>query len=880
MTYIPRYRLEFDPTDPDTGASPYFWSSEPGVDAEIHGDQLASRTGMNKNGETVPFIHQADNFILIPGTTWLCCKPRQWQADWRRSPFLADYVATKDKWDWCDGLNTADAVQDWNPLDLPDTPGTEGGEFMLFTVPEEVGTQPYGIDFDAVSTAMGVDLPTGMAVLAATKREVFGYKTPFLQAQIYPEPQDTLAFGFGDVMLVLFGGVAYVLQDRAFGVSSPADWHLIHSFLFDQISAGMDFRPLAGTVSAGKGGIPSTLTAGRLRSVAVMLAGFDDLYLSGGLPGQVVQLRDTGEDGSTPRDGCQVKTGKWWFAGFPGQKFALQAQAVNYLTAEHGAIDDPTDLTAIMLDLGDGYAPGAASQPSLYPAGMLIINPADPADQVVTALTAGVRYESTKYGDGMEVQLIDGDNQPWVSNGDLRSGGIRLKLTPGSDVDEETEADSFGNLECISPQIRLVQVQFPVQRTARVRPSGMPVYLNDDAFLSVHLQTSLRDPFGKRVRVLLWEKGTKALEIAGVDRRKRFPVHLVEDLTGVGTFASKAVRIAFWVEKINWTEHTWAIDGGTHQKDPTAPLRAYEFEGEGNVSRMRRSPWRYFRSIVDPLNAGQLEMTTAAERVISQTGFDPADPIFVDVEDDSESMDDIRRLPGTPDLDPGTTGQRVDQPYGPDDGEDPASYIARIGMTWRGWLLFDTAGRQIRFQHDYRRDAGEVVPVATLYFSKLLAVAAGANERQVWAPASKVRYEGIISNWVKVGGKGYDGKPLPVMVDVNWDSINNPAADTFVGEPMNPIEVTPKMAVDVRSQSVIAREYLIRVSRNEMARDVENYMAPWDVAPSGVECGEALTLQHGQGDWLVAAIDTVLLSAASKLWHTQYTGEFLQLAVS
>ena len=64
-------------------------------------------------------------------------------------------------------------------------------------------------------------------------------------------------------------------------------------------------------------------------------------------------------------------------------------------------------------------------------------------------------------------------------------------------------------------------------------------------------------------------------------------------------------------------------------------------------------------------------------------------------------------------------GHVAKMPYAPDGDEGKASYVARVGKTWRGWLFFERLNGQLRYQHDpiesLRETGVAPAPVAVLY---------------------------------------------------------------------------------------------------------------------------------------------------------------------
>ncbi len=238
-------------------------------------------------------------------------------------------------------------------------------------------------------------------------------------------------------------------------------------------------------------------------------------------------------------------------------------------------------------------------------------------------------------------------------------------------------------------------------------------------------------------------------------------------------------------------------------------------------------------------------------------------------------------LPGDPNSDVGTTSTRVDNPYAPDDGEDPAGWIGRIALQWRGWLFHDTAGHLVKVVHDVREDretGADITIAATLYASTAQAVAHGVNRHQVWEAMSRARWRKLPSNCISVGGKGLDGELLAVFIDEDRSSISDPTAANFVGEPVRPVRIDPKMAVNRQAQGIIARRYRKRLSRKDQTRDWITHRAPWDIGGAGVGVGDVVTLQY-RGDYLIVSVDTTMLSAVSNVWETRFTGELLPLPI-
>jgi hypothetical protein len=873
-----RYRLVFDPPG-------YKWGKEPGADFIIDGDQLANRRAPTAAGtEQAPFLDPLDNFYHFPGTTWIGCKPRQFDAGWNRSTLLADYVAPKTVWEWTTGIDPDTQVFEWNPLDVPGTPAAEGGDFMLTTVPAAPGTAPLVVNIGQIDLALGPDvtLPASMVVLAATTLSIPGEKTPMVQFRQYPEPEDYTVFGFGDVAVVCFGGVVYVLQDVS-AAHDLSEWKLRGSAVMDNIdpahSLGYKRLGQAGVTAPGGGPLRDQ---GMLRGLMFLPVAFSGLYMVGSAGGKVVDMRASGTTGP-PVSGAPIKPGQWWFAGTPGQRLALQWQAVAYHPALHDMVPDVAKPKAIMFDLGAGYAPGTGSLPVLYPSGRLSADPYDPDGDIssVPPITAGQDYHSILYHGRLTVQLQDETGAPWVSNGARHRGGLRIELIPGDDPTVVGAAGLFGKYGCFPTQIKSVMLQFPTILAPRLRPAGMPFVIYDNEFMAFNIQTSLRDPCGKRARVLLYEDGYQSMEAAGITSRSDFPVHL--ESSASGTFSDAIVRAACWVQSIEFSEVIFrASEASPGAGDPDYPLRLYEFEAAGLICRMKDSPWRYFAAMVNPTGSGRLLHTEAARRVLIQSGLDTTDPTFVFVADDSAAPDDIKYLPGTPDQDPGIDGQRVDNPYGPGPGEDKASYIQRLAQEWRGWLFYESMGRQVRYEQDAREASEFGIPIdpeliaGTFFGSHAAAVFYGVPRQQVYLTGTKERFIRIKSNCVTVGGKGLDGKELDILIDMDLASINDPTALNFVGEPVRPVRLSPRMAVNARSQSIIARRYLRRLTRVDRTRDWECYLAPWEaVGPGGpatIDVGSVVELE-ARGYWLVCNVDVTI---ASNTVHTRYCGEFLQ----
>ena len=131
-----RFRLEFDPDG-------YTYASEPGVDWQIDGDQLATRTAPAANGESAPFLGPRDNFWHAPGTVWIGTKPRQFDASWNRgSPFQFQLGAGQVIAGWDQGVQGM-KVGGRRQLTIPahlaygnqsPTPAIKPGETLIFVV--------------------------------------------------------------------------------------------------------------------------------------------------------------------------------------------------------------------------------------------------------------------------------------------------------------------------------------------------------------------------------------------------------------------------------------------------------------------------------------------------------------------------------------------------------------------------------------------------------------------------------------------------------------------------------------------------------------------------------------------------------------------------
>ncbi len=789
---------------------------EYGFDIEWTGKQLAER----KTGGLTP----AEGFWNPPNSDWML--PAVYQLTdprWYANTLLAEHLLTSASWTLAPG---ATQLAPWYPND---TAGHHiaGSVGMVISVGATLSAHPaLTVNFANLATAAGVTLPTGIGVMA-TSPPIDGAISPHLEFGRKPPPEDLIVFGWGNMCLLWWDRVIYLLRSTSTDANSLQAWELLgRTDLATEKQRVVQGAP--GFFGLGPANLASSSFGVQPRTLTCVPVGWEDLYFftAPGAAPWIVPTRDEPAR-DLKRTGVpeQVNDGKWWIGGWPNTTFLPSVQTVGYRDATHlttggGALADASR----MIDLGQEYQPTNA--PQVWVDGIIH---GTVGGATMGSITSGREATEVLTGQRITVQLLDENQAVWSSDGTHFRGAFKVELRPG--------AEGFGILPAsVAPQFRKIQLKFPAKLAAL---SGTPLWLYDDQHYKAGWTVSndLRTPGeGKQIRVPLTKVGADAVRAAGYDTRHDIPIELREDTANDATYAT--TRVAGWIVAPSDTTEIRLLNNNVATPQDDMVITAL------GLLKRADEPFMYAALVVDPANSGELTHTTAVEEALLQAGFDVTDSTKVQVSVDLRG-DVQKNLPGGAASQKGTAKGTERSAYAPDYNESKLDWIKRIRDDWSLWLLWEQLAGRVFYQPDpveQRIDYGVTLGIdATFYRTPAAAVSAGANARQAYHALSQRHITPVITNIVRIIPCDPDE---PQVFCRAAETVTDTTNDNYVGYYLRCVTAQPKMADGLEAAKHLAEVALRRLKRKRVARTWSLHLAPWRIA-SGIDVGSIVQLAGG-----------------------------------
>ncbi len=831
----------------------YYRVDEPGFEYLIYGSDLLRKLGAAANGVK----GQAHFFYNPPGSEWMLPTPLQFDPDWQRGiegsgSTLGDHVLPKASWAFAGGITSYEFEYSTKRPD--GTTSTYNKWVSVPRVPNSF-TSLLPISFSGMASAAGVLLPTGFGVVATCGTAPSGDSlavadfAPFLQYGIFPGV-DALAFGWGDLAWLIYRDKVYVLRVIA------NTWTLMTQPISLSGSTGVAYA--SGPSAGRQGGLTGMNAQLVVRSLMALPVGPDHVYTFSNLGDPVAARLRTSVDSTTVER--MWGSGGWWVAAAPKQKLMWQAQVVGFgFGQDIGATPSRADL----VDLGERYKPTQA--PSLV--AHVRMEASDPSDIVQTVdgdnnivLTNGFSGAVATIG------LMDEAGNPWDSDGTNSQLNLLVSLQAGSPA---------GGLlyPYLAPQLRMVELQFPIVLTPRVNDE---LLLDDTQYSSFVVGTSHDDPLGKEFELRLLDVGAAVLSDTDHDVRSDYPAHIEEDTTGDGT--PDTVRARVWITHPLATK--LVAEGQTRPGGGTLadPIMRLVLQGRG-VLQQADEGWLYLPQLVNPDGTGVIAHPYAVARALRMAGIDTADTAVYVAAPDIWAGTRASWLPGTWRLQSGEVGQKVDSPWAPRWAESKIGYAERIAKTWAAWKIYEDL-TLIRYHPDLLWEieayGAKYNSTATFYRSQADAVAASRpNQYYLISPTRRV--VDPIANSVRITGRDTEEGLMPHVTETYFPSLTNISdVERFVGR-VKIKEVESTMAVSHEDAVKLARVAIIQWYRRRFIWTVTVPMAPWDMGPGVVDAGRVVVLD-GRGPYRVLNCEVELLKSATgsgAYYHTTLTCERL-----
>lgn len=795
------------------------------------------------------------DFFAPQGSGRLCCKPRQFNPLWYADGRLENHVLHKDLWTWATGLN----VHDYQP---PHKVGAPLGftypddRWFSFWVPPGTPTL-FTVDWVVAGLACNLTLPADMVVagfcpytpasvgIPLTGDDAADF-TPYLQFVHYPAPDNCVAFGWSQFLVLLFGDNGYLLRSPN---NDKAGWELLGHW------TGGDYRSMI-EIPAFLTGQPEAVQA-MVRSLLVMEVGDSDFYLyrTQGLP-VVIPYRKSPPLGEMPHP---LPAGAWWVAAPAGQKVLGQVQVVGYEIAmptgfssgTAGAANRPTTF-----DLGQAFAP--TQEPDYRP---VITMHMGTGGFTTTSVPAGTQITAPVSGEQLVFDLQNQeDGAHWVSNGAIHKGFFHLELRPS------TAPGKPGGY--LAPSVKLVTIVFPALLVAR---HNRELILNDTEFDSWDIEASYYRPEDSTISVYLREEQALLLEDAGHARRANYPLLIEEAVIVLGEDDEPEVlwvtRAAGWVQAAELeetkVENTVAGDDG---------LKLWRLKARGMLSRAERR-WLRVPEITDPAGQGYVEHTFAVKKALAMSHFDVTATDAVEIAADPNAGTARARLPATWALQLPKPGKKVKNAHGPTWSETKLAYAHRIAWEWADWTLYTLLNGKVWYHPNLPVWLAEQEEnfwySVTLYKSAAAAVAAGHDGRQTFWETDSHFVEPRANVWAVIG---LDDELEPVLcVEKASETIDDIDDPNFVGEEI-PYTVKTRLAVREDACKILTRIGVRRSKRRLHLRRFGTRLAPWDIEgdPNGLDVGIGFQAQD-RGKFIAVHVRCRLVHR--DVYETVITGE-------
>lgn len=812
---------------------------EAGYDHRFMMDKLAQ-------SGAIPLNDSGEGTYVPPHSQWLMGRPWNMAPYWYRDENMANHLYPKSAWTYATGIPAASIIE-WEYRRTPTEIYDWDKWLMVAPLPSDFGTQPISVNFDALSTALDSDLlsatgvpplPAGMGVVAA-HGGMPGFVTPHLQWIPQPEPDDLFVFGFGDMCLVMWNRELVLLRspnnDQQTWEKLDDSSHSIHPLpvgRFRTFLSNLNINPLH-------------------KQLFCLPVGWNQLLFIAHQDGQPWYVTTRDEPTATMKlsgVGAQIKTGPWWFAGYPGQVLRMQIQDVAYRTLTHIPALHAGTLTpqAEMFNLGSDYAPTQA--PQIYVDAMV---PATGYGVIaVTPITSGVQGIGSG-GETIEVQLRDETGSVWTSDGTHFRGAFKITTSPN--------ALPIGLAENTTPQIREIQLKF-----APVLEDGPSTDLILDDTMFRHdwkAEWGLHDYEAKEIRIPLTDNGAIMVQAANLDVRHHYAVQISEDTDDDNV--PDTVRIAGWVVRPADTTEV-----RLRNNSPATPQNQMLIVAKG-ILRRGEEKWVYRNELTNPANAGKLLHTDAVREALIQSGFPTADASKVTISTDfGEDLDPV--LPGTPAEQSGNAGMMVASPYAPDYDELKIRYARRIADEWTTWLLYEDGKGHVYYVPDWAEtviDGGAAPSVAAVFYrTRAQAVSAGRSALQHYEARSEIVGIPLKANRIKC--IPCDTHEVQIM-NSDRASHDDPTADNYIGRWITEVR-QPKMAVNYRSTVKISNALLRRWRRLKRGRTWRCKLLPWQIGAGGIEVGSLVELDGGE-QYQVVHLEVKQLGPS--LYESRITGE-------
>jgi len=833
-----RFAVQFDPPG-------YQYAAEPGLDFLIDGAGLYEKFA----ADTAAAGQRARDFWNPPGTPWILCRPRQMNPNWYQDLRLSDHVLRSSSWSWAAGITPVE-------FEFGKTPDASYPDNQWLSV--AVGNDTASLDsrdYDAMTAAAGVTLPTGLVTIGFCGETPAGdgfsaepsQLCPYIQWLHYPPPHDVFVFGFAQVAIIAYRDTFYVLKALDSGGQS---WELV-----GQRPMGAGDSRFAQPVSQVAGGSVVQAAAARpdVRALLTYGLGFNDLYvLPGAGEGAALPLRHLPEASQEPL----LLNGPFWVAAMPGQLLTFQAQIVGFELAD--SQDPASPAPAPWLNLSEYYKPSVA--PAFQVDSLLyIVAGGDPPVTTINA-DGSVTVDSPSIDSSIVFGLVDEEGVAWdFDAAETYQGSLYLTLLPGW---VDSRVGGF-----LSPQVRHIEFRFPVVLEDR---ENTLLELDDTKFGAIEAEVFRRDPLGKRVRIELLDPGLEVLSATGHDRRANYPVHICEDVDNDGDY--ETVRVAAWLKEFTLTElrATHPVTGD--------PIIRYQLELHGLLSRTDQA-WLFLPQMVDPESVppGTVEHTFAVSTPLEQSGFDITDAAVYLAQVDPHAGEDLAQLPGTWGRTPGVLGRVTGNAWGPTWQQTKMDYMLEISRRLRGWVLYETLAGLVRYHDDLLLDlqrGAEYSVSALLYPTHAAAISASAP-RQVYLTNARLNNEEPVANVVRVSGEDESLSITPQVLERDELSISDKTYEHFLGEPV--VYAPPlRQAVELKVMKVLCRLLVHRLCRRRFRRGAEVTLAPWETLPAAVELAEVVQL-GSRGDFLIDHLQWRLLKSHATLSQHRTTFTLLSL---
>jgi hypothetical protein len=818
---------------------------EPGLHWYVDGKTLYRKIVAAVPERDLPKTH----LYNPPGSTWLMPRPFQFEPDWYadHDGILHDFVLKQSHWTFSPEISST--VTEWLPSNKPGTAGPSANIWISIPqIPAGV-TSLASINWTQFASALGLRLPSGMAVIARAANTPIGGAlsaadySPYVQWLAQPGDDNLWVMGWGNYAFVSHKAAGYFLRQKA-----DATWELLgrvsggpkrvidigQTFLTPVVMEQRFFCALP----VGLNEVLCYFQSQEPTAIPVRSVDIASGNLGGGVPdgfwGQkdgVVQL------------GPPLSLYDWWIAAAPGQHVLFQEQVVGY---DWGTEPNPVALsTPPHFDTGEEYKPTVAPKFG----GQVVLRGSAGVEPIVTTAVDGTKtYQASDSGQKVVLGLIDDTGTVWSSDGTKHAGYIDLALVP------DNPGTSFNYL---CPQINIVELSFPVVLTDR---DHQELPLNDTKFTAYEITVSLDEFGGKRGEIHFTDDGAGDYYTNGYHLRDEYPVEIQTDEDGDGVPDTVRYR-AHVVSPSLVSQVVKLIDPDT---ETIQEIAVHTLELEGVAHTTDHEP-ELLPQLVDPDGKGFIEHTFCHKAAANQAGIDVDDATRYYAPDDPFKATIVARLPGYWGQAPGISGVKVDSIWAMDQGETFLQYLSRLGQEWSAWNTYEEFDGRIVYSPDLFTDllgvdAGASYFVsATIYATKAAAAAAG-KPGQYYLAGSDHQPQSPVANVVKVAGKDTEGFLQPTVICRDLNSITSILSPHYLG--FRKVKtVLSKLAVGKDAMRQMCFIALQLWKQRKILRRLTTRLPYWKITgPGPVDVGRVLTFQY-LGDYqIIHARDLMVTS--------------------